>query len=107
MPLDLQCALAYMTSFADFFAGQPRLSPRALGHMAKAYSIISARLSGPNATSKSTIAAVTSISMYQRVHQLHSLGMLHFEGLQKIIWLRGGMAKLAVEDRALALKPWR
>lgn len=104
--VDLQATLAYTTSFVDFFRGETQISPKALKHLGKAYALISERLSGPNATSRATIVTVTSMSLYQRLHRLQSIGMVHFQGLLKILALRGGMRRLAKEDRFLALKPW-
>ncbi|KAH8176365.1 hypothetical protein LIA77_04783 [Sarocladium implicatum] len=106
MLADLQATLAYTASFVDFLFDETRLSPKALKHLGKAYALISERLSGPRATSNETIATVTSICLYQRLHQLRSIGMVHFQGLQKILALKGGMGKFATEDRYLALKPW-
>jgi len=47
------------------------------------------------------------LAIYQRLHGQQSLGLVHFKGLHRMIQLRGGLAKLAKENRTLAQKPWR
>jgi hypothetical protein len=65
------------------------------------------RLSGPRACSDEAIAVVTMLAIYQRMHHEQAIGLVHFEGLKRMIQLRGGLAKLTIEHRALAQKPWR
>jgi hypothetical protein len=65
------------------------------------------RLSGPEACSDEAIAVVTMLAIYQRMHHQQAVGLVHFKGLKRMIQLRGGLAKLATEHRALAQKPWR
>lgn len=72
-----------------------------------AYSLVNEKLSGPGATSDRAIAVVTALAIYQRLHHQQSTGMIHFDGLYRMIQLRGGITKLAAEHRSLAQKPWR
>jgi hypothetical protein len=65
------------------------------------------RLSGAEACSDKAIAVVTMLAIFQRMHHQQSIGLLHFEGLRRMIELRGGLAQLALENRAVAQKPWR
>jgi hypothetical protein len=65
------------------------------------------RLSGAEACSDKAIAVVTMLAMYQRMHHQQSIGLVHFDGLRRMIELRGGLAQLALENRTLAQKPWR
>jgi hypothetical protein len=65
------------------------------------------RLSGSDACSDEAIAVVTMLAIYQRMHHQQDIGLVHFKGLKRMIQLRGGLAKLAIEHRALAQKPWR
>lgn len=104
---DFHCMLAIAASFINSFCEKPRSSSASLGHLSQAYTLINAKLSGPNAISDSSIAVVTALTIYQRIHQQQSTGMIHFDGLVRMIQLRGGIAKLAQHDRALALKPYR
>lgn len=45
--------------------------------------------------------------MYQQVHNQHSAGLVHLDGLFQMIQLRGGICRLLKENRALALKALR
>ncbi|KAF2690952.1 hypothetical protein K458DRAFT_326926 [Lentithecium fluviatile CBS 122367] len=101
------CLLAVSASFTDHFGGNVKAFPEALSHISQAYKLINERLSGPEASSDKAIAVVTVLAIYQRIHHQQSNGLMHFEGLRRMIELRGGLAKLAKENRALAQKPWR
>lgn len=83
------------------------MSPKTLHHIAKAYELVNARLSGPERVSDSAIAAVISLVMYQQVHNQHSAGLVHLDGLYQMIGLRGGIRRLLEGNRALALKALR
>lgn len=65
------------------------------------------RLSSFEACSDQAIAVVTMLAIYQRMHHQQAVGLVHFQGLRRMVELRGGLAKLASENRALAQKPWR
>jgi hypothetical protein len=99
--------LALLASFAGVWLGDARITPEALDHITKAYYLVNKRLSGEGAVSDATIAVVTTLAIYQRIHQQHSTGLIHFHGLTRMIELRGGMAKVSRANRPLALKPWR
>jgi hypothetical protein len=99
--------LAISASYVDFFERKPGISPKALHHISQAYALVNLKLSGPESVSDSTIAAVISLAIYQQVHNLHSTGLVHLKGLYRMIQLRGGIARLMKENRALALKPLR
>jgi hypothetical protein len=47
------------------------------------------------------------LAVYQRMHHQHAVGLVHFEGLRRMINLRGGLAKMMHENRAVGQKPWR
>jgi hypothetical protein len=66
-----------------------------------------ARLSGPDACSDKAIAVVTMLAIYQRMHHQQAVGLVHFKGLRRMIALRGGLAQLSRNNRAVAQKPWR
>lgn len=65
------------------------------------------RLSSSDACSDQAIAVVTMLAIYQRLHHQQAIGLVHFQGLRRMVELRGGLAKLASDNRALAQKPWR
>ncbi|KAF9887543.1 hypothetical protein FE257_010121 [Aspergillus nanangensis] len=78
--------LAISASYVDFFQRKPGISSKTLHHISQAYALVNIKLSGPFSVSDSAIAAV---------------------GLYRMIQLRGGIARLMQENRALALKPLR
>lgn len=96
--------MAVSASFANCFGGA---YPKSLKHISQAYKLTNERLSGPEALSDQTIAVVTMFAVYQRIHHLQAHGLIHFEGLRRMIRLRGGLVELAKENRGLAQKPWR
>lgn len=104
---DLHTILAIAASFSNVFLGKSKLSPEALEHLIQAYDLINRRLSGPEAVSDGTIAVVTTLAIFQRIHQQNYTGVIHFDGLYQMVQLRGGLTSLSRENRALALKPWR
>ncbi|KAL1591395.1 hypothetical protein SLS60_012008 [Paraconiothyrium brasiliense] len=99
--------LAIKASFRDPFGMQAKASPDALEHLSKAYKLTQQRLTGPEAISDKAIAGVTILAIYQLVHGNVDVGLVHFDGLCKMVRLRGGLAKLMKHNRALAQKPWR
>jgi hypothetical protein len=105
--LDFHCTLAISASYVDLFERKPGVSPKTLHHISQAYALVNLKLSGPESVSDSAITAVVSLAIYQQVHNLHSTGLIHLKGLYRMIQLRGGIARLMKENRALALKPLR
>ncbi|KAJ5598875.1 hypothetical protein N7537_008959 [Penicillium hordei] len=99
--------LAINASYVDFFQRKPAISPRTLHHISKAYALVNIKLSGPFSVSDSAIAAVVSLAIYQQVHHQPAIGLVHLHGLYHMIELRGGIARLMQENRALAMKPLR
>lgn len=99
--------LAMSAALASFTLGESRLNPQVMTHMARAYRIINTRLSGPEALCDGSIAVVTSLAMNEDLHQQQSTAKLHFEGLRRMIELRGGMRELFLINRHIGQKAWR
>jgi hypothetical protein len=99
--------LAIKASFAELTTKHAETSPASLTHLSKAYRFTQKRLDGPNAVSDKAIAAVTILAIYQLVHGHVGVGLVHFNGLCRMIELRGGLGVLLQQNRALAQKPWR
>lgn len=106
-PLDFHCTLAVSASYVDFFQRRPAISPKTLHHISQAYALVNLKLSGPESVSDCAIAAVVTLAIYQQIHRLPSIGLIHLNGLYRMIQLRGGITRLMKENRALALKPLR
>ncbi|RYP93165.1 hypothetical protein DL770_000739 [Monosporascus sp. CRB-9-2] len=104
----VNCVLAdEASSYVDFFERKPGISSKALYHISRAYALVNLKLSGPEAVSDSAIAAVVTLAIYQQIHHQRSAGLIHLNGLYRMIQLRGGISRLMKENRALALKPLR
>ncbi|KAL4937878.1 hypothetical protein BDV06DRAFT_202107 [Aspergillus oleicola] len=99
--------LAISASYVDFVQRKPAISRKTLHHISQAYALVNVKLSGPLSVSDSAIAAVVSLAIYQQVHRQAETGLIHLHGLYRMIQLRGGIAQLMQENRALALKPLR
>ena len=99
--------LAIKSSVPGYVQPQAKASLNSLEHLSKAYRWTQRMLAGPEALSDKTIAGITILAIYQLVHGNVGIGLLHFEGLCRIIRLRGGLAALMEHNRALAQKPWR
>ncbi|KAJ5584271.1 uncharacterized protein N7459_004071 [Penicillium hispanicum] len=99
--------LAISASYVDFLGRKSVISPKTLHHISQAYALVNMKLSGPSSVSDSAIAAVVSLTIYQQVHHQPATGLVHLRGLYRMIQLRGGIARLMQENRALALKPLR
>lgn len=99
--------LAIKASFHDTWDMDIQVSSNTLVHLSKAYQITQKRLDGPNAASDVAIAGVTILAIYQLVHGHIKAGLVHFNGLCRMIEMRGGLEKLMMHNRALAQKPWR
>ncbi|KAK2591971.1 hypothetical protein QQS21_010343 [Conoideocrella luteorostrata] len=99
--------LAISASYVNFFERKPGISCKTLHHISKAYELVNLKLSGPDSVSHSAIAAVASLAIYQQIHHQHSTGLVHLNGLYRMIQLQGGISSLMKNNRALALKPLR
>ncbi|KAK8003548.1 SET domain-containing protein [Apiospora arundinis] len=99
--------LAMAASMASFSLGESRLTPLIMTHLARTYQIINKRLSGPEALSDGSIAVVTSLAMHEDLHQQQSTAMVHFQGLRRMVELRGGMRHLFSVERHIGQKVWR
>ena len=107
LPLDFHSTLAISASYVNFFERRPGISSKTLYHISQAYALVNLKLSGPESVSDSAIAAVITLAIYQQIHNLYSTGLIHLNGLHRMIQLRGGIGRLMKENRALALKALR
>jgi hypothetical protein len=84
---------------------QPEDPADAMRHIACSLRIVNQRLVSPHdALSDTTLAVVMMLSHYER-HQGHlRQGQVHFDGLLRIVELRGGIAHLAKSKPNIALK---
>ncbi|KAF4637287.1 hypothetical protein G7Y89_g799 [Cudoniella acicularis] len=82
-------------------------SVEAMHHMSDTFRLVNQKLSGKEALSDTTMAVIVALSHYERVRGRHCQGMVHFEGLHRIVELRGGILRLVNYKAALAQKIFR
>lgn len=70
-------------------------------HMSQALRLINEGLSGNDAVSDQTIAAVVLMVLYERQQGQFRRGLIHVKGLRQMTELRGGMSQLARTKPAL------
>lgn len=76
-------------------------------HLSHAFRLVNERLSGKDAVSDTTIAVVVIMSQYQRLQGQYRQGLVHLEGLQRMVELRGGISQLTTNKPGLAQKIFR
>ncbi|KAH6647334.1 hypothetical protein BKA67DRAFT_523286 [Truncatella angustata] len=101
------CTLAISASYINFLERESRLSLQTFHHISKAYELVNLKLSGPGSISDSAIAAVICLVIYQQIHNQLTVGLIHLQGLYRMIQLRGGVVELMQHNRMLALKALR
>ncbi|KAI3326228.1 hypothetical protein HD806DRAFT_532877 [Xylariaceae sp. AK1471] len=101
------CTIALSSACAAFLTKESYDSPVALYHMAQTFCLINQKLSSNEALSDSTIAVVTSTSVYDRLYGNPQKAMIHLEGVSRIIALRGGIGELAKRNFIIAEKAFR
>ncbi|GAW26611.1 hypothetical protein SAMD00023353_3901000 [Rosellinia necatrix] len=86
-----------------------RETAEAFGHLSRSLRLVNQRLAGAGelALSDATLAVVVAMTQHERLLGYDDHALVHFEGLQRIIKLRGGMSTLVVDCRGVAQKALR
>jgi hypothetical protein len=63
-------------------------------HLSQTLHLINERLSGDNAVSDPNIAVVIMMAHYDRSQDQYAQGFAHVKGLQRMVAMRGGIARL-------------
>ena len=66
----------------------------AVRHLLQTFSLVNERLSGNDAIFDTTLAVVVVMAQYARLQDQYRQGLVHLEGLQRMIELRGGSLSL-------------
>jgi hypothetical protein len=82
-------------------------SREAVLHLTHTLRLVNKKLSGKEALSDTTMAAIVGMTQYERVRGQHHQAVVHFEGLQRIVELRGGITHLIAHQPAIAQKIFR
>lgn len=78
-----------------------------LHRAANAYHLVTDRLSGDDALSDSTLAVVMALVHFECLGGRYQQGLVHFQGLQKLVQLRGGISGIKKTCPDIAYKIFR
>ena len=94
--LDFHCFLALSASCVDFAIGTDEMSsPVTKRHYASAVRLVNKKLSGNQACADTAMAGVISLCILAGLREDNNQAKIHFEGLCRMIDMRGGMEALA------------
>ncbi|TGJ86318.1 hypothetical protein E0Z10_g2454 [Xylaria hypoxylon] len=81
----------------------------ALSHLSRSLRLVNQRLAGDGdvALSDTTLAVVIAMTQHERLLGYHHHALVHFEGFQRIIALRGGISALVSDCPGIAQKAFR
>lgn len=79
----------------------------AMNHLSRAFRLVNEKLSGNDAVSDTTIAVVIILSQYEGLQGRYHQGLVHFDGLQRMVELRGGITQLIRNNSCLVPKIFR
>jgi len=104
--LDFHCTAAMSVAVGKVLRLRIQKEEEAEGmrHMTQTLQILSKKIVGEEATADSTIATIIVLTQYERLLGQHQRAHIHFQGLGRILQLRGGLARLAREKPSLAQK---
>lgn len=95
MDADFHCSLALSVICIDFYLAREPDSAEALRHLSNALRLVNKKLSGGDALADSTFAVVVCMCIYERLRGQYDKGLVHFQGLKRMVQLRGGISQLA------------
>ncbi|KAF2965729.1 hypothetical protein GQX73_g7841 [Xylaria multiplex] len=100
-------AMSVAASVSLSMTGQETIE--ALCHLSRSLRLVNQRLAGDgdNALSDTTLAVVIAMTQHERLLGYHQHALIHFEGVQRIITLRGGISILVSDCPGIAQKAFR
>lgn len=82
-----------MEACNEFFSGGTR-SPATFYHLSRTFTLVRKRLKSEEAVSDSTLGIVLMLVIQEQIRNEQSEAQIHYEGLGKMIELRGGLCQL-------------
>lgn len=92
--IDYHCLVALAEGCINFVTQQERYSNNFNHHMARGLQLINTKLSGIHALSDIAISTVIVLCLVSSIRELPSQTKVHFDGLCRMIELRGGLDQL-------------
>lgn len=75
--------------------------------MSQSFRLINEHLSSNKVLSDTTIAVVTSMTVYDRLYRHPEKATVHLDGVSRMIALRGGITELVKRNPVIAQKVFR
>ncbi|KIM99089.1 hypothetical protein OIDMADRAFT_127640 [Oidiodendron maius Zn] len=79
----------------------------AIHHLSQAFQLVNNRLSGNDPVSDATIAVVVALAQFERHQGQYRRGIVHLDGLMRMVELRGGISTLTMHKSNLTQKLFR
>ena len=76
-------------------------------HLAQAFMLVNQRLSQADALSDNSIAVVVMLTHFERLRGRYFKGLVHLDGLCKMVEMRGGIVQLTRDQPSLGQKVTR
>ncbi|KAG7294478.1 hypothetical protein NEMBOFW57_004552 [Staphylotrichum longicolle] len=96
----------FMTAFPHYIPSSNNHAAR-VHHLCVALRLVNAQLSGRDAASNETMVVVLVLGLYERYHGEYQRGLMHLDGLRRMLDLRGGIRELSTSSPDLARKIFR
>ncbi|EED13788.1 conserved hypothetical protein [Talaromyces stipitatus ATCC 10500] len=88
------CMIAVTDACIHFFRGGGASTREALYHRSRTLTLVTERLAGDDALSDSTISLVVMMIVQEQIRRGVPEAHIHYEGLRKMIEIRGGISQL-------------
>lgn len=92
--IDFHCVMAMSITILNTFLIRPEDPTEATRHLLQTLRMVNERLSENQAVSDTTLAVVVVMAQHARLQGQYHQGLVHLEGLQRMIELRGGVSQL-------------
>ncbi|KAF7865185.1 hypothetical protein EAF04_006162 [Stromatinia cepivora] len=99
----LHCGVAVSVTALNNHVVNQEDPKTAMHHLSRAFRLINDKLSGNDAVADNTIAAVLTMSHYYRLQGQYRQGLLHLQGLERMVEMRGGITSLEKADLEYSL----
>lgn len=83
-----------METCNEFFFSDGVSSPKALYHLSQTFTLVNKRLQSDEALSDSTLGIVLLLIFQEQLRNAKLDSRIHYEGLRKMVELRGGLCQL-------------
>ncbi|PVH69251.1 hypothetical protein DL98DRAFT_505979 [Cadophora sp. DSE1049] len=87
------CSMALIASINEFFVEGGISSAKALSHLSNTLALVERRMHGAEALSDSTLCMVMMLILQEQLRH-EKASQIHYQGLRRMIQLRGGLSQL-------------